>query len=567
VEAESGDQPSSQAQWVPEGPVSDAAALLTATRQIRTLRELQSAVAQLEAFPDSSLRGIAEFPARVAILGNFSTQFVAGSMRLALLHRSVLADIFEAPFDQWERLLLDPDSELFDFCPDVTLLLLTSLDAASNLDARVESAVRKAQTTGLKRIVVVRTEPHAQDLSLAPVAAMVSPSAWFAERFWLTAKLPFHPDHTGPVVRLLSGIVRNYISLLVKVVVTDLDQVLWGGVVGELGPDGIELAEDRHLRLQRFLRGLRDRGVLLAVSSANNEADALEPFKVRPDMVLRRSDFSVFVANWEPKPVHLQRIAAELNIGLQNICFLDDSRFERDRVHAVLPEVIVPALPREHEHIVPFLEASGHLAVPVTTEEDARRAELVGLEAIRTAHRDRTGTLEEYYRSLGLILSPVPAHEGVMDRVIQLIHKTNQFNVTSRRHDRATVEAWIADPSVYCTVFDLVDRYGPYGLIGVLIAVPAGAGYVVDTWLLSCRAMGRTVERGMFAHLAGWLQGRGVKILEGEYVPTRKNAPVKDLFPSLGFEPSDDTGHRFVWSVAPLSAGWNAYVTVADDES
>ena len=109
----------------------------------------------------------------------------------------------------------------------------------------------------------------------------------------------------------------------------------------------------------------------------------------------------------------------------------------------------------------------------------------------------------------------MPAHEGVMDRVIQLIHKTNQFNVTSRRHDRATVEAWIADPSVYCTVFDLVDRYGPYGLIGVLIAVPAGAGYVVDTWLLSCRAMGRTVERGMFAHLAGWLQGRGVKIPRG----------------------------------------------------
>ena len=173
----------------------------------------------------------------------------------------------------------------------------------------------------------------------------------------------------------------------------------------------------------------------------------------------------MFVANWEPKPVHLQRIAAELNIGLQNICFLDDSRFERDRVRAVLPEVIVPELPREHEHIVPFLEASGHLEVPVTTEEDARRAELVGLEAIRTAHRDRTGTLEDYYRGLNLVLSPVRVHERVMDRVVQLIHKTNQFNVTSRRHDRATVEAWVADPSVYCTVFDW-SIGGPYGLIG-----------------------------------------------------------------------------------------------------
>jgi FkbH-like protein len=545
--------------------MSDALTLLAATRHIRSLRELQSAVAHLEKIPAASLRSVAELPARVAVLGNFSTQFIAGAMRLALLHRSVLADVYEAPFDQWERLLLDPESELSRFRPDVILVLLTDRSATPDLDTRVSSALDKARIGGLKRIVVVRTEPHSQDLSVAAVEAALAPSPWFAERFWSTAKLPFHPDHTWHVARFLAGIVRNHISLLVKVIVTDLDEVLWGGIVGEVGPHGIELAEGSHLRLQRFLRSLRDRGVLLAVNSANNEADALEPFDARPEMLLKRSDFSAFVANWEPKSKNLQTIASDLNVGLQNVCFLDDSPFERNQVRAVLPEVMVPELPTDHRLIVPFLEATGDFAVPVVTDEDARRAELVEIETKRTADRDRAGSLEEYYRSLALVLSPVRVDAGLMDRVVQLIHKTNQFNVTTRRHTRERVEAWAADPSVYCTAFYLSDRYGPYGLIGVMIAMPAGPAYAIDTWLLSCRAMGRTVERGMFAHLAGWLQTRGVQNVLGEFIPSKKNASVKDLYPTLGFLRSGGVDGQFVWPVAPLAADWNPYVTVTED--
>ena len=545
--------------------MSDVSALLDTTRQIRSLRELQSAVARLEALPAASLHSVADLPARVAVLGNFSTQFIAGAMRLALLHRSVLADVYEAPFDQWERLLLDPESELIRFRPEVTLLLLTGRSATPDLDERVESALDKARAAGLKRVVVVRTEPHPQDLSLAALEVLLAPSPWFAERFWSTAKLPFHPNHTWYVARFLSGIVRNHVSLLVKVIVTDLDQVLWGGIIGEVGPHGIELAEGSHLRLQRFLRSLRDRGVLLVVNSANNEADALEPFDTRPEMLLKRSDFSVFVANWEPKSKNLQRIASELNVGLQNVCFLDDSPFERNQVRAVLPEVMVPELPTEHELTVPFLEATGDFVVPVATDEDARRAELVEIETKRASDRGRAGTLEEYYRSLNMALSPVRVDAGVMDRVVQLIHKTNQFNLATRRHNRETVEAWTADPSVYCTAFDLSDRYGPYGLIGVLIAIPAGPDYAIDTWLLSCRAMGRTVERGMFAHLAGWLQARGVRRVLGEFIPSKKNASVKDIYPALGFRPSGGADGQFVWPVAPLPSDWNPHVTVTED--
>jgi len=544
--------------------MSGASALLTATREIRSLRELQRAVARLNELPAASLRSIAPLPARVAVLGNFSTQFIADALRLALLHRSVLAEVYEAPFDQWERLLLDPEAELFRFRPEVTLLLLTGLNSTPDLDSRVEAALDKARVAGLTRVVVVRTEPHPKDLTLTAVETLRMPAPWFAERFWVTAKLPFHPDHTGYVARFLSGIVRNHVSLLVKVIVTDLDGVLWGGVVGELGAPGIELAEDSHLRLQRFLRSLRARGVLLAVSSANNETDALEPFDTRPDMLLKRSDFSAFVANWEPKSKNLQRVALELNVGLENICFLDDSPFERNQIRSVLPEVMVPELPSEPQAIVPFLEASGDFIVPVTTSEDARRSELVMLEAKRSADRARAGTLEEYYRSLNLALSPVRIDARTMDRVFQLIHKTNQFNLTTRRHERSTVEAWAADPSVYCTAFDLSDRYGPYGLIGVLIAVPSGPDYTIDTWLLSCRAMGRTVERGMFAHLADWLDKRGVRSVLGEFIPTKKNAAVKDLYPELGFRPFGRTEGQFAWPVAPLAANWNAYVTVTE---
>src|SRR5262249_53169100 len=189
---------------------------------------------------------------------------------------------------------------------------------------------------GLLRLVVVWTEPHPADLSLAAVERLSSRPPWFAERFWLTAKLPFHPDHSTLVGRFLSGIVRNYVSLLIKVVVTDLDDVLWGGIVGEIGASGITLDADSHLRLHRFLLALRDKGVLLAVNSANNEADALEPFETRQDMLLKRGHFAAFIANWEPKSRNLERIASQLNVGLQNICFLDDSPFEREQVRAVL---------------------------------------------------------------------------------------------------------------------------------------------------------------------------------------------------------------------------------------
>ena len=289
----------------------------------------------------------------------------------------------------------------------------------------------------------------------------------------------------------------------------------------------------------------------------------MEVFEGRPEMVLRREDFASFQANWEPKADNIRRIAGELNLGLQNICFLDDSHFERNQVRAVLPDVIVPELPADPRRIVPSLQATGEFEFEAVTDEDRRRAELIEIESERVGARSRAVTLEDYLRSLDLMITASPVRTSNLDRVYQLVQKTNQFNVTTRRHDHEQLASWARDPAVYSVTFTAEDRFGPYGLVGVLIAVSSGADYRIDTFLLSCRAMGRTIETAMMDHLLRWARERETAGLVGEYLPTKKNQPVESLYPSLGFTPVVG-GHLFRRPMPPASEELNRYVRIVE---
>jgi FkbH-like protein len=331
----------------------------------------------------------------------------------------------------------------------------------------------------------------------------------------------------------------------------DLDNTLWGGVVGEVGPLDVALGEsadgEAFRAFQTYLSGLADRGVVLAVTSKNNPDDAKEPFAKNPNMVLRMEQIAAFEANWEAKSHSLARIADALRLGLDAFVFVDDSPVEREQVRAALPEVTVLEVSDEPADLAFRLSSSLLFESASVTEADRERAEQYRVEQLRDAVQRSFDTLDDYLRSLEHRGRARPVADHDMLRVAQLVAKTNQFNLTTRRHDRETLERMCKTPDAICLSLHLADRFGDYGLIGLLLAVPRSARALeIDTWLMSCRALGRTAEHYLFRELLGLARATGVERLSGSFLPTKKNAQVASLLPSLGFSEvrRDDDGSR-----------------------
>jgi FkbH-like protein len=329
-----------------------------------------------------------------------------------------------------------------------------------------------------------------------------------------------------------------------KVLVLDLDNTLWGGIVGEVGAMGIALGGtpegEAYLAFQRHLRALAGRGVLLAVCSKNNPADAREPFSVNPDVALALDDFAAFEANWAPKVESLRKIAATLNIGLDAFVFFDDNPAEREHVCQALPEVLVVDVPEDPSDYVRALEATLVFEAVSLTEEDRRRRELYSVERLRREEATEAGSVGDYLRSLEMRASLRPIDEADLPRVVQLLGKTNQFNLTTRRHGASEVRAILARPGAIGFTLRLRDRFGDHGLVAVVLAAPVETEHGVlrvDTMLMSCRVIGRTAEQLLVRHLIGDAKRVGYVAIRADFVPTAKNAQVRGVWPSMGFLP------------------------------
>jgi FkbH-like protein len=332
---------------------------------------------------------------------------------------------------------------------------------------------------------------------------------------------------------------RAVLGLSYKALVLDLDGVLWGGVVGEDGVAGILFggsgAGEAYREYQRYVKTLGERGILLAVCSKNNDADARAPFLLHPDRVLGLDDFAAFVANWEPKDENLRRIATELHISLDSIVFVDDNPIERELIRRRLPEVEVPEWPAEPAEFLHALDHGHYFEALALTAEDRGRSESVRTNVVRETLRETCGTLEEFLGGLEMEIELRPFEEVDLPRIVQLIHKTNQFNLTTRRHNEANVRRLADTSGNYTQALRLRDRFGDSGLVGALIAVRQGDALLVDTWLLSCRVLGRRVPEASFAALCQYATATGCRVLLGEYYPTPKNALVAKFFEQIGF--------------------------------
>jgi len=410
-------------------------------------------------------------------------------------------------------------------------------------------------------------------VDLEAISGQMGRETFYDPRQYHWTKQPFSERGLALVCEHIWSGIRALHSGPKKVLVLDLDGTLWGGLVGELGPHGIALGEtpegEAFRSFQRYLKNLHQSGTLLAVCSKNNPDDAMEPFLSNPGMLLKREDFAAFEASWDPKVEALGRISGQLNLGLDSFVFFDDSPVEREQVRQMLPDVRVVEVPPDPADYVRALDDALCFERLALTAEDSRRTEQYQEEQQRTAQRQSAGTIEEYQQSLQMKATIVPIDESNMQRVVQLIGKTNQFNLTTRRHSTSEVLSLITRPHATSFCVQLQDRFGDYGLISVLIAVPQergdGSTLEIDTWLMSCRAIGRTVEQAIFNVLIERATAQDVNRLVGVYRPTAKNAPVRDLYDRLGFRHGRDADDGTVIYTLDLPAAAPATTFVAID--
>lgn len=556
---------------------TDAAMLMALARQRRRLLRVGSP-------PPAPAR------ARVALIGAATTSLIEEPLQLALQVSGVDCTLQASPYNTVVRQMLDPASETVAFGPDVAVIVTTPEHIADWPDpygsaAEVQRAVDTAcdHWIGLCRSLHERTKceivldnfhplplrplgaagartpgdrnrfiqavnaaladrlpPYVHIHDVAGLASLYGAYRWFDPRFWHQGKHPVSFECLVPYVRTTAQIIGAIYGRSAKCLVVDLDNTLWGGVVGDDGPDALLIGPGDPLgeafqAFQRYLLELRRRGVLLAVCSKNDEAAALAPFTQRREMVLRRDDFAAFIANWEPKSVNLRRIASVLNLGLDALVFVDDNPAEREQVRQALQEVRVVELGADPSDYPLAVDRTGWFETVAVSAEDRRRSAMYRENAAREELRSGNLDYASYLRSLDQQARIAPFEPSTLDRVAQLTGKTNQFNLTTLRLSRSELEAMMDSPDYLTATVHLTDRFGDNGLISVFVGRAEGDELWIDLWLMSCRVLNRGVEQLLRNHVLDRARESGYRVLHGVYRPTPRNSLVRELYPSLGF--------------------------------
>src|SRR5258707_2253823 len=384
-----------------------------------------------------------------------------------------------------------------------------------------------------------RSRAHVLIHDVEAVASWIGRRTWSDDRLWDMAKSFCVFDQLPYVAKNIVDIVMCLRGRVVKCVVLDLDNTLWGGVIGDDGVDGIKLSAhgdgEPFYRLQAYLKELLKRGVLLAVTSKNEMENALLPFEKHPDMLLKRDDISVFVANWNDKAENIRSIRDTLNIGLDSMLFLDDNPFERNLVRGVLPAVIVPELPEDPADYVRAISELNLFETVSFSAEDLRRADLYREEAVRRSEQAQFANADDFLKSLDMRMVAARFDRFQLPRIAQLIQRSNQFNLTTHRYTEAECEALMNDASVLPLYAKLSDRLGDHGLIGLVVLSPEGEEMVIRDWLMSCRVLARGVEQQLMNMVVAEAQSRGCTRVRGEYTRTAKNGMVSEFFAQFGF--------------------------------
>ena len=511
-------------------------------------------------------------------------------------------DVFQTEgYGQWATYALSPNEELIRFAPE---LLLMWIDGNALLESCVDETSGIAEIDTAFRLIgkLIENYPHCRiavsnldvrreriSPACAPDLALRWEAAWeqrlselavergvipfdlkgiiedegrkriYSDKLWYTGSIPYGIKSLKPFESALELLTKQCAMVRKKVLVLDLDNTLWGGVVGEDGAHGIVLSESlqgaAYRDAQKRILEIKNTGAVLAIASKNNLEDVQAAFRDNPHMVLKESDFVSMKINWDPKPVNIQAMAKELNLGLDSFVFLDDNEVEREAVRQALPEVTVADFPSDPamlpETIHQIYEQYFWCARP--TAEDAARTAQYQQEAERKQALNAAVSMEDYLRSLEIRVAINPVRPEQYERTVQLLNKTNQFNTNTVRMDMQQFLSYLEDDRHQVYVANVSDRYGDSGLVSILLTKADGEALTVENFLMSCRVMGRQIENSIIAALAEHAVGQGIAQLEASFVPTAKNKPVEQLWDRLSFELiSDQNGEKHYVCRLPL---------------
>ena len=391
-------------------------------------------------------------------------------------------------------------------------------------------------------------------IDLEAVVRRVGWTNWHDPKLWSLAKISGGASHSAEIVDEFMPLIRERAGRRRKCLVLDLDNTMWGGIIGEDGVENVKLGEDYpgdiYRTIQRMVCGLRDQGVLLALNSKNNEPDAKEMFDTHPEMLLAWDDVTIHKVNWSPKSENLKVIAASLNIGLDSLVFLDDNPAEIEQVISTLPEVTVVQVPADLSKYPDVFQQLARLFDGKTSsEEDLKRARMYKENQKREKLHQSATTMEDFWPSLNMKSTVESINTTNKQRVLQLLTKTNQFNVTTKRHDDSFISAIRESDDWLSYVVRLSDRFGDNGIVMVVLVEcdKKDGSAEIDTFLMSCRVIGRTLEQKIISTIGADLRERGISTLHASYVRSRKNDLVSNLFDDLGFSEtgSSDEGKTY----------------------
>ena len=546
---------------------------------------------------------------RIAIISSYTIDGIVPYVDLAVRGLGLRPEVYVAPFNSWTRDIVDDASGLRRFDPEIAFLAVAIDDLIPELMSHLSLVeLAAAGDTACDRVLCVATAfaqrypgvplvVHGFHSAFAGLLGIMDGHVQIARTQWLAsingrladllrsvptvyildiaaaataagvaftdnpklrhlAAMRIPPLALAPVADAYACYIAPLRGRSKKCVVLDLDNTLWGGIVGEDGKDGLRLGNtspgSEFIEFQAFLKSLAARGILLAINSKNNAADALDVIRTHEAMILREADFSAMRINWLPKSENMIAIASELNIGVDALVFVDDNPEERERMRQLLPEVLTVEMPRDPALYRATIERLPEIQTLAVTAEDGNRA--VRYREIRERKDAKTNASDvaSYLASLEIGVEIRPANRETFPRIAQLFTKTNQFNVTTRRYSPADVERFANEPRYRIWTLKSRDRFGEHGLVAVALVRIVDATWTIDSFLMSCRVIGYGIESALLAFVCGRAVDEGAYGLIGEFVPSAKNAPAADLYTRHGFvaAPNDGPTQHFSLDLA-----------------
>ncbi len=537
---------------------------------------------------------LSEYPTiKVALVGDTATQFLATAIKGMGVERGYNITLFEAEYNQVERQFMDSTSDLYQFNADFIVVFQSTHklgehhSALSQKQQAMLAEKRLLFVTGIctnpalasKKIIyfnypeiedtvfgsyankvessftfqvrklnfeLMRLSQQFQNLFICDIVGLqnkLGRDQMFAANVYTSTEMVLSIDALPYVASRVMDIVCAIKGQFKKCLILDLDNTVWGGVIGDDGLEGIQLGHGLGIgkaftEFQMWVKKLKQRGIIICVASKNNEETAKEPFEKHPDMVLKLDDIAVFQANWESKVDNIRTIKQILNIGFDSMVFLDDNPFERNIVRENIPAITVPELPEDPTEYLEYLYSLNLFETASYSDLDKDRTKQYQVEAQRVSLSKTFTNEADFLKSLNMASVVSGFTKFNTPRVAQLSQRSNQFNLRTVRYTNADIEALANDPSVIDLSFTLEDKFGDNGLIAVVIMKPLDKETLfVDTWFMSCRVLKRGMENFTLNSMVEVAKAKGYKRIIGEYLPTPKNKMVELHYPGLGFNP------------------------------